>query len=47
MLLLRYGGLGLLPDAWGTPNKGNADGAEGFFGNAGRVWASALRPYPP
>ena len=29
------------------PKKGNADGAEGIFGLAGRVWASALRPGPP
>ena len=29
------------------PKKGNADGAEGIFGLAGRVWASALRPDPP
>ena len=34
---------GLLPGAWGTPNKGNPDGAEGIFGLAGRVWASALQ----
>ena len=26
-----------------APQKGNADGAEGIFGFAGRVWASALR----
>ena len=26
------------------PIKGNADGSEGIFGNAGRVWATALRP---
>ena len=24
-------GLGLVPGAWGTPNKGNADGAVGIF----------------
>ena len=29
------------------PKKGNVDGAEGIFGLAGRVWASALRPDPP
>ena len=29
------------------PKKGNDDGAEGIFGFAGRVWASALRPDPP
>ena len=29
------------------PKKRNADGAEGIFGLAGRVWASALRPGPP
>ena len=39
-----FGGLGLLPGAWGAPKKGNADGAEGIFDLAGRVWASALRP---
>ena len=37
-LLPPYGGLGLLPGTWGTPNKGNADGAEGIFGNGGRMW---------
>ena len=37
----------LLPGAWGAPNKRNADGAEGIFGNAGRVWAAALRLDPP
>ena len=26
------GGLGSLPGAWGAPNKGNAEGAEGIFG---------------
>ena len=26
------GGLDSLPGAWGAPNKGNADGAEGIFG---------------
>ena len=31
--------------AWHS-KKGNADGAEGIFGLAGRVWASALRPDP-
>ena len=40
-------GLGLLPGAWGTPNKENANGAKGIFGNAGCVWAAALRPDPP
>ena len=25
-------GLGSLPGAWGAPNKGDADGAEGIFG---------------
>ena len=39
--------LGLLSGTWGGPNKRNVDGAEGIFCNAGRVWASALRPYPP
>ena len=33
--------------AWGAPNKGNADGAEGIFGNAGCVLALALQPDPP
>ena len=27
--------------------KGNADGARGIFGTAGRVWAFAPRPDPP
>ena len=40
-------GLGLLPGAWGTSNKGNANGAESIFGNAGHVWATDLRPDPP
>ena len=31
-LLLPSGRLGLSPGAWGTPNKGNADGAVGIFG---------------
>ena len=31
-LLPPSGGLGLSPGAWGTPNKGNADGAGGIFG---------------
>ena len=39
-----FGGLGQLP---GAPKKGNADGAEGIFDLAGRVWTSALRPNPP
>ena len=38
---LLTGGFGLLPGAWDAPNKGNTDGAEGIFGNAGR---SGLRP---
>ena len=42
-----YGGLGLLPGVWDAPIKGNADGAEGIFSNAGRVWAAALRLDPP
>ena len=33
--------------AWGTPNKENADGAEGIFGHAGCVSALALRSNPP
>ena len=32
--------------AW-RPKKGNADGAEGIFGLAGRVWVSAMRADPP
>ena len=39
--------LGSSPGTWGTPNKGNADGAVGIFENAGRVWAPALRLDPP
>ena len=46
-LLLPSERFGLLPGAWGAPNKGNADGAVGIFGNSGRVWATALRPVPP
>ena len=42
-----FGGLGLLPGAWGSPNKGNADGAVGIFDHAGRVWAPTLQPDPP
>ena len=38
---------GLLPGPWGTPNKRNANVAEGIFGNAGHVWATALQPNPP
>ena len=40
-------GGGSSPGAWGDPNKGNADGAVGIFGNAGRLWAPALRSDPP
>ena len=36
-LLPPYEGLGLLPGAWGAPNKGNDDGAKGIFGNAEHV----------
>ena len=35
------------PGVWGAPNKVNADGAIGIFGNAGRVWAPPLYPDPP
>ena len=41
-----FGG-GSSPGAWGSPNKGNVDGAVDIFGNAGCVWAPALRPDPP
>ena len=41
-----FQGLGSSPGAWGAPNKGNIDGAVGIFGNAGRVWAPALRLDP-
>ena len=30
------------PSPQAFPKKGNADGAEGLFGLAGRVWTSAL-----
>ena len=40
-------GRGSSPGAWDTYNKGNANGAVGIFGNAGRVWATALRSDPP
>ena len=43
-LLLPSGRFGLSP---GAPNKGNADGAVGIFGNSGCVWATALRLVPP
>ena len=33
-----WGRLGLLPSTWGTTIKGNANGAEGIFGNARHVW---------
>ena len=46
-LRLLTGGLSLLPGTGGAPIKGNTDGAEGIFGNAGRVWATALQPGPP
>ena len=45
-LLPPSGRLGISPGAWGAPNKGNADEAVGIFGNAGCVWAPALRPDP-
>ena len=35
------------PSSWDAPLKGNADGARGIFGNAGRVWVTALRLDPP
>ena len=38
---------GLSPGVWGAPDKGNADGAVGIFGNAGREWAPVLRLDPP
>ena len=40
-------GVGFIAWRLRRPKKGNADGAEGIFGLAGRVWASALRPGPP
>ena len=46
-LSLPSGRLGSSPGAWVAPNKGNAEGAVGIFGNSGRVWATALRPVPP
>ena len=42
-----FGGVGFIAWRLRRPKKGNADGAEGIFGLAGRVWASALRPGPP
>ena len=38
---------GSLPGARGALLKGNADGARGIFGTAGRMWASVLRLGPP
>ena len=35
-----------MPGAWGTPNKGNADGAEVIFDHSGRVGALALHRNP-
>ena len=40
-------GVGFIAWRLRRPKKGNTDGAEGIFGLAGRVWASALRPGPP
>ena len=40
-------GVGFIAWRLRRPKKGNADGAEGIFGLAGHVWASALRPGPP
>ena len=42
-----FGWVGFIAWRLRRPKKGNADGAEGIFGLAGRVWASALRPDPP
>ena len=42
--LLPPSGVGSSP---GASNKGNADGPIEIFGNAGRVWAMALRSNPP
>ena len=40
-------GVGFIAWRLRRPKKGNADGAEGILGLAGRVWVSALRPGPP
>ena len=42
-----FEGVGFIAWCLRRPKKGNADGAEGIFGLAGCVWASALRPDPP
>ena len=42
-----FWGVGFIAWRLRSPKKGNADGAEGIFGLAGRVWALALRPDPP
>ncbi len=44
---LKVRGVGFIAWRLRRPKKENADGAEGIFGLAGRVWASALRPDPP
>ena len=36
-----------LREQYRNTDQGNADGAVGIFENAGRVWATALRPDPP
>ena len=46
-LLLPSGGWVHRPAPEAPSDKGNADGAVGIFGNAGRVWALALRSDPP
>ena len=38
---------GLRPGSWGVPSQGNANGARGIFGVAGRSWVMALSPNPP
>ena len=41
------GGLGSLPGAWGAPNKGNAEGAEGIFGKLRARVGYGPAPVPP
>ena len=41
-----FGVVGFIAWTLRHPKKGNADRAEGIFGLAGRVWASALLPDP-
>ena len=45
--LTLFGEVGFIARRLGRLEKGNADGVQGIFGTAWRVWAPALRQDPP